>query len=288
MRSFIFDIDGVIHVAGKPVSGAAETLAALRASGKKVMFMTNNATKTPDQVVATFTKIGAVADVSEVMTSAVAAADYLERQGLRGRPVYVAGMAALAQALREGAGVEPFGADDDAPKTHDDALRDFMPAMSPPAEDVAAVVVGADFGFNYYKLARAANYLRQNPTCLFVATNPDPCALLGPGTIVPAAGAMVAAVAMAAGRQPDIICGKPSVSLAKYLLASRGMDPATTCMVGDRTDTDIEFGRSGGMQTLFVGTGTMTEEEALAAPASQQPHFMAASIAVLRELLEGE
>lgn len=285
MRAFIFDIDGVIHVAGTPVKGAAETLASLRAAGKKVIFMTNNATKTPDDVIEAFAKMGIAAEADEVMTSAVAAADFLESRGLRGKAVYVAGMAALAQALSERAGVRTFGADADARKTREDAVRDFLPALEPPADVVAAVVVGADFDFNYYKLTRAANYLRQNPQCLFVATNPDPRALLGPGTIVPAAGSMVAAVAEAAGRGPDVVCGKPSTSLARQILAGRGMDPTATCMVGDRTDTDVEFGRSAGMHTLFVESGTMTEAEARTAAPSQRPDFIATSIATLRELL---
>lgn len=285
MRAFIFDIDGVIHVNGTEVPGAAEALDALRASGKKVLFMTNNATKTPEDVLAVFAKFGAKAEAAEVMTSSAAAANYLESCGLLGRKVYVVGMPALAETLRASAGVVAFGADEDVGKTREDALRDFLPSLSPPAEEVAAVVVGADFTFNYYKLTRAANYLRLNPSCLFVATNPDARAMMGPGVIVPAAGSMVAAVAKAAGREPDIVCGKPSASLAAYLLRTRGLDPETTCMVGDRTDTDVEFGRSGGMQTLFVESGTMTEAEALAADPSQRPHFTAPSIATLRDLL---
>lgn len=285
MRAFIFDIDGVIHVTGKPIAGAAEALQALRDAGKQVVFMTNNATKTPEDIVSLFQKLGAVAHKHEVMTAAVAAADFLQSQGLQGRSVYVVGMNALADALRERAGVEPFGAEEDSSKTRNDVIQDFQPVLVPPAESVAAVVVGADFGFNYYKLARAANYLRQNPSCLFVATNPDPRALLCLDAIVPAAGSMVAAIAKAAGREPDIVCGKPSESLARHMLVSRGLDPATTCMVGDRTDTDIEFGRSAGMHTLFVESGTMTEKEACTAAPHQRPHFIAASIATLRDLL---
>jgi len=95
---------------------------------------------------------------------------------------------------------------------------------------------------------------------------------------------MVQAIATASGRQPDIVCGKPSETLARHLLSSRNMDPATTCMVGDRTDTDMEFGRSVGMYTLFVESGTMTREEACSAEPRQRPHFTAPSIAVLADL----
>jgi len=285
MQVFMFDIDGVIHVSGKEVPGAGATLAALRAAGKTVMFMTNNATKTPEDVVTTFAQFGAVAKPEEVMTSGIAAADYLQSRGLAGKAVYVVGMNALAETLKARAHVLSFGGEEDTFKSREDMLEDFFPSLSPPANEVAAVVVGADFRFNYYKLARAANYLKQNPSCLFVATNPDPCAMLGKNTIVPAAGSLVEAIACASGRRPDIVCGKPSASLARHLLTSRGFDPSTTCMVGDRTDTDIAFGRGVGMQTLFVESGTMTQEEAASAPIEHRPHFISASIAVLQSLL---
>merc|ERR1712129_153540 len=102
--------------------------------------------------------------------------------------------------------------------------------------------------------------------------------MIGPGTILPAGGTMAEAVAYASGRRPDMICGKPNEALARHLLASRKFDPATTCMVGDRNDTDIEFGLSAGMQTLFVESGTMTEVEARNAPPGRVPHFLADSI----------
>lgn len=284
MTAFIFDIDGVIYTGSGPIPGAAEALVALRAAGKTVRFMTNNATKTPDDVVAAFAKVGALIHPEEVMTSALATGSYLAGQGLRGSTVYVAGMSALAAALRDLAGVVTFGGDDDSAKTRADVLKEFVPAMSPPPETVAAVVVGADFNFNYYKLTRAANYLKQNPSCLFVATNPDPTALLGGSTVTPAAGTMVEAIAYASGRRPDIVCGKPSASLARLLLDRWGMSPATTCMVGDRTDTDIEFGRSVGMQTLFVESGTMSASDAINAPPERRPHFISPSIAELGQL----
>jgi len=285
MQAFIFDIDGVIYTGSGPIPGAAEALAALRKAGKTVRFMTNNATKTPEDIVAAFAKVGALVHPEEVMTSALAAGRYLDRRGLRGSRVYVAGMSALADALRDLAGVVTFGGDDDSTKTRADVLKEFVPAMSPPPHEVAAVVIGADFGFNYYKLARAANYLKQNPSCLFIATNPDPTALLGGSTITPACGSLVEAIACASGRRPDMVCGKPSESLARLLLDMWSLSPTTTCMVGDRTDTDIEFGRSVGMQTLFVESGTMSASEAINAPPERRPHFISPSIAELGQLL---
>eukprot|EP00439_Symbiodinium_sp_Y106_P080259 s415_g19.t1 len=199
---------------------------------------------------------------------------------------HVVGMKALCDCLEERAGVLTCGGEEDAGKNREDVMKSFLPELEPPAKEVVAVVCGADFAFNYYKLAKAANYLRQNPGALFVATNPDPRALMAPGTFFPAAGSMWSAIAVAAGRQPDIVCGKPSETLARYLLSSKGLPPETTCMVGDRTDTDIAFGRSVGMQTLFVASGSMTEQEVMQANRTDQPHYVAESIAILGQLLK--
>lgn len=290
MRTFLFDIDGVIHNAGTEIPGAAAALEKLRAAGKKVLFMTNNATKSPEDIVALFATFGAHALPEEIMTSAVATADYLKSQGLAGKRVYVVGMPALVAVVQERAGLETFGGEEEALKTREDFMSDLAPGLDPPAETVGAVVVGADHKFNYYKLCRATNYLRANPNCLFVSTNPDPVALVGPGIFAAAGGSMAAAIAYAAGKEPDIVCGKPSASLARYLLESRGLDPEATCMVGDRLDTDIAFGRSGGMQSLIVESGSMTAEELRTTlnedmPVEQKPHFVAPSIAVLSDLL---
>ncbi|CAK0832334.1 unnamed protein product [Prorocentrum cordatum] len=144
MRTFLFDIDGVIHNGGTEIPGAARALAALRGSGRQVLFLTNNATKTPEDVVALFASFGAEATPDEVMTSAVAAADYLRAAGQEGRlvgkQVYVVGMRAL-QNIVASVGDElgtfsTFGGEDDAPKGRADVVQEFNPSLSPPPEDV--------------------------------------------------------------------------------------------------------------------------------------------------------
>jgi ribonucleotide monophosphatase NagD (HAD superfamily) len=56
-------------------------------------------------------------------------------------------------------------------------------------------------------------------------------------------------------------------------------------MVGDRLNTDIEFGRKGGLQTLLVLTGVTHEHELNAIDHEDQyPHFYVNSVDCLNKI----
>ena len=56
--SFLFDCDGVIWNGDTPIPGVVETLAYLRKEGKKVIFVTNNATKSRKDFKGKFERLG--------------------------------------------------------------------------------------------------------------------------------------------------------------------------------------------------------------------------------------
>jgi HAD superfamily hydrolase (TIGR01450 family) len=161
-RCFIFDIDGVVHTPAGPIAGAAAALSALRDAGVLVRFLTNNATKRPDSIVAEFAAMGITARTDEVTTSGCVAADHLRNLGLAGRCVYTIGEGALVDTLNRQAGVVAFGGADDAGKSRRTLFAEghSIATLSPPASEVGAVVVGADGEANYYKIAKAAGETR--------------------------------------------------------------------------------------------------------------------------------
>lgn len=121
-----------------------------------------------------------------------------------------------------------------------------------PDESVSCVLIGFDIDFNYKKLAKAFTYLR-DPTTLFIATNSDltyPCN----GTVFPGTGALVSTLSSSSGRQP-VIVGKPMQTMMDVIIQKYGLDRSRTCMVGDRLDTDIQFGIDGKCGTLCVMSG---------------------------------
>src|SRR5260370_38568827 len=79
MFTFLFDLDGVIYRDREPMPGAADTVAALRAAGHRVLFATNNATRLRAEFVARLAEVDVPATVDELATSASATPAYFRR-----------------------------------------------------------------------------------------------------------------------------------------------------------------------------------------------------------------
>lgn len=64
------------------------------------------------------------------------------------------------------------------------------------------------------------------------------------------------------------------------------LNPQRTCMVGDRLDTDIAFGKKGNLQTLLVFSGVATREEFATADPAAKPNYTLDSFGSLHRLVE--
>ncbi|HEX9681204.1 MAG TPA: HAD-IIA family hydrolase [Anaerolineales bacterium] len=235
MRGWIIDLDGVLWRGESPLPGAADFLDRLRGRGARFVLATNNATASPASVIRHLRRFGARARSEEVLTSAIAAAAYLEGVLPAQAPVYAIGEAPLRAAL---------------------AQRGFR--LLDRADGAQAVVVGLDRRVNWRKLLEATLALRAG--ALFIGTNPDPTFPHERGQ-VPGNGALLAALRAASGREPTIV-GKPESPLFRSALDLLGTRPEDTVVVGDRLDTDILGGQRAGLHTALVLTG-VTRREAL-------------------------
>ena len=169
VEAFIFDCDGVIWRGDALIDGVPETLDMLREAGKKLIFVTNNATKSREGYKAKFTSLGLDVAAEEIYSSSFAAAAYLEANKFdRRKKVYVVGEVGIEEEL-DLLGIPHLGGPADAGKVPDMGKGGVV-AHDP---DVAAVVVGFDRNINYYKIQYATLCLRENESCDFIATNPD-------------------------------------------------------------------------------------------------------------------
>ncbi len=88
------DLDGVVWLAHEPIAGSPEAVAALRAAGVRVLFVTNNSAATIAEQEAALAAIGIPA-AGDVITSAMAGADLVEP----GERVLVAGGPGVVEAV---------------------------------------------------------------------------------------------------------------------------------------------------------------------------------------------
>jgi len=257
--AFLFDCDGVLWRGAELLPGSARTLALLRARGKRVFFVTNNSSKSRAEYVNKFTKLKIPVDVSEIIPSSWAAAEYLRVERPDVKKAFVIGCQGLVDELAL-VGIDSIcGADKEYATQIYATEADFLALDADP--DVGAVVCGWDLSFNYAKLCLASLHIQKNPGAAFVATNKDAFDKLADRN-VPGNGCAVAAVEQSVGRMA-VTVGKPSQWLVDRLLTMHGLDPKRTVVVGDRLDTDIQLGVVGGCDTVLVGTGCTSTVEAL-------------------------
>jgi phosphoglycolate phosphatase len=70
---------------------------------------------------------------------------------------------------------------------------------------------------------------------------------------------MVGAIKGSTKREPTVV-GKPAPFMLDYIANKFDIRKDQICMVGDRLDTDILFGKDGGLRTMLVLSGVTTEE----------------------------
>ncbi|TKR87882.1 hypothetical protein L596_012217 [Steinernema carpocapsae] len=264
--TFIFDADGVLWLGEAVMPGSPALVDFLLKKGKRVIVLTNNATKSRAVYSEKLAKLGYNKQIGKnsIVNPAAVVADTLHRQGLsEGKKVYLIGTQGIKDELDD-LGIEYFGDGPDPVENHHDGKTAFIYdlELEEDLEDVGAVVVGYERHFNYIKLMKAANYLKDE-SCLFVATNEDEtCPGPNPNTVIPDAGPIVAAVQIASGRAP-VVVGKPNTPAFEYICRRWEINPQRTMMVGDRTNTDVKFGKYHGLKTCLVLSGCHQVEDVL-------------------------
>lgn len=201
------DCDGVLWRGSTLMPGTIEALAAFRARGLRLLFLTNNSSKSRRQYRAKFEALGIAVAPEEIVPTSYAAAAYLQAAGFR-RRAFLIGNEGVAQELEE-AGInyvtfeQLCARGDAAGATAAARARGWTPDSFAALQldaSIGAVVVGWDPCFSYAKLCYASACLRELPGCAFVATNLDAADRMPGGRMMPGTGCSVHAVETAAER----------------------------------------------------------------------------------------
>ncbi|ORV94541.1 HAD family hydrolase [Mycobacterium interjectum] len=239
----LVDLDGTVFRGAEPTHGAVRSLDEV--DGRK-LYVTNNASRSADEVALHLRELGFTAIGSDVVTSAQSAAKLLADQLPADSRVLIVGTAALADEIAA-VGLRPVRRYDDDP---------------------VAVVQGLSTTIGWAELAEAALAIRAG--ALWVAANVDPTLPTERG-LLPGNGSFVAALRAATGAEPRV-AGKPAPRLLQDAVA-RGEFRAPL-VIGDRLDTDIEGANAAGLPSLMVLTGVNTARDAVYADPARRPTYI--------------
>jgi len=228
----ILDMDGVLWRADQPLCDLTSLFNKFGAHKIKVTFATNNATKTLDEYILKFQKMGVGIDSEQIVTAAMATSNLLKEKFPSGGPIYIMGSPALEKELRN---------------------NGFYCSETDPQ----AVVVGMDRELTYEKLNKTTGLVRTGLP--FYGTNPD-VTYPTPEGLSPGAGACIAAVEISSGVKA-IMAGKPNPYLFTTAMQKMNSIPEETLVIGDRLETDILGGFRAGCKTALVLTGVSSSAD---------------------------
>jgi len=250
--AYLIDIDGVVLKDDQALPGAGELVAWLVESGQRFLFLTNYPSQTPADLASRLGSSGVDVPARHFFTSAMATAEFLDKQAGARRRAFVVGEGALVHEL-------------------------YQIGFTVSETDVDFVVLGETRHYNFEMIQRAAALVSRGAR--FIATNPD---VAGPAGR-PSCGAFAAPIERITGKSPFYV-GKPSAFMMRAGLRHLEAHSAEACMVGDNMETDIIAGVQTGMTTVLVLTGVSREAD-LDRFAHRPDHVVKDAFA-LRELLE--
>ena len=253
IRAVLLDIDGVLTVSWRPVPGAVEAVARLRAAGFAVALVTNTTSQTRAWIAATLADAGFGVGPGDIFTAPAITAAYLARNCPGAR----------CALLNSG----DIAADLPGVQITDD-----------PAPDVV-ILGGAGPEFSYPALNRVFGYLLGGAR--LVAMGRNLYWRTGSGLQLDT-GAFLAGLEQAAGVRAEVT-GKPAAAFFATALAALGADAAGAVMVGDDIEADVLAAQRHGLTGVLVRTGKYRPETHRNAPGS--PDQVIDSVADLPGLL---
>jgi HAD superfamily hydrolase (TIGR01450 family) len=235
----LLDLDGCVYVGEACTRGAPEAVAELRAAGKDVMFLTNDARRSPEEYVRKLWSLGLRASLEEVVTVGAAIQYVLAQAAPPGGSAYVIGAPAIFRHVA-------------------DAGRRIMNGTAR-ASEAEVVVVAAHDELHFSELREATQAILAGAEMLAAGRDRSFPAEDG---IWPATGAIVAALEYATERSARSV-GKPAPDMFHAALDRLG--PGRTLVVGDRLDADLAGAAAAGLDGAIVLTGVTSRAQAQAA-----------------------
>ncbi|QIN77419.1 HAD-IIA family hydrolase [Rubrobacter marinus] len=249
-EGYVFDLDGTIYLGDELLPGAKRLILKLRELGKKVVFLSNNPTKDPEQYSEKLTKLGLPTPQEETVNTVVTMTQWLV-QNHPDATVFPISEEPLKKALR-GAGIK----------------------ISEDPEEIDIVIASYDRTFEYRKLQIAFDAIWFHGRAFLVTTNPDRYCPFPGGRGEPDAAAIVGAIEACTGTKCQVNVGKPDPIMLETIMGMVGLDAAECVMAGDRLYTEIRMALDAGMPSAVVLTGETTPEMLAAEAEENKPDYV--------------
>lgn len=232
-KGFLIDLDGTTYLGNQRIDSASAFVNRLVELNIPFLFVSNNSSKSQEDVCTKLVQFGYHVTKDHVYTSAMATQEYLKQ--FKNQTCYVIGDNGLKECVKN-SGLTVV----------DDSTAEI-------------VVVGYNNKLSYDHLKTAC--LAISNGAKFISTNPD-IALPTDEGLIPGNGSITAAIATATSSEP-IFIGKPSNIIMDYAIKHLGIKKSELCMIGDNYDTDIMAGINAEIATLYVETGLTTKSQVL-------------------------
>ena len=257
----VFDVDGtLLHSAdpggvlgARPIAGAVEAVARVRAAGRRVLFFTNGTGRPPAQYASDLRALGFELADDEFMNPAVVAARWIARRQ-PGESVLVLGGPGVVAPLHD-LGIETVEGRADV------------------------VLVGWDDVLTYAQLRAACESVWAGAPLL--ATSTASVFSVNGGLAPGWSGAVAAGIRQTTGVKA-LTLGKPSPAALREACRALGTTPRRTLVVGDDLELEIVMARRAGARTALVLTGISTAADVDRLPADRRPDVVATAVSELR------
>lgn len=232
IRCFMLDMDGTFYLGNQILPGSLDFLDAVERTGREVLFLTNNSSKSADHYIQKLKKMNVRQPFLNVLTSGQAAARYC-REHFPGKKAFLLGNSILMKEMEK---------------------------MEVPVDNQHPdyVLIAFDTELDYAKMCAVCDLVRAGLP--YIATHPDYNCPTETG-FIPDIGAIIAFIKASTGREPDLIIGKPYSGIVRDALTVTGLQADQLAMCGDRLYTDIATGVNFGMTSILVMSGETTWED---------------------------
>lgn len=246
-RLFIFDLDGTVYLGDRSFPEAIAFISHLRDCGRRVLFFTNNASRSTAYYYERLARMGFAPSDGEIMTAGDVLIDFL----LKNRP----GKSVYAVATPQYCGQ--------------------LEAAGITLSETADIVVSSfDTTLTYEKLRIACALIRGGAE--YLSTHPDFNCPTEDG-FIPDSGAIAALITASTGAAPKYF-GKPYPETVAAISSATGIPTGEMCVFGDRLYTDIALGRRGNITSVLALTGETTTDDLRRAEPDDRPDFVVPAV----------